>query len=75
MRKEAMIEMKGKQVQKVSRLVNKRRRMTGVDSGDLVVGPGHRQWIHHPVPLFGDNEFGLIGCQSVMQRPKTLGDA
>ncbi len=52
------------------------RSITGVDLGDgqgpvLVVGPGHRPRNHHPVPLIGDNEFGLIGCQS----PTTTRDA
>jgi hypothetical protein len=54
--------------------------MTDVDLGDgqglaLVVGPGHRPRNYHPVPLTGDNEFGLIGCQSLRQRPGMQGDA
>jgi hypothetical protein len=41
----------------------------------LVVGPGHRPRNYHPVPLTGDNEFGLIACQSHRQRPGMQEDA
>jgi hypothetical protein len=42
--------------------------MTGVDSGDLVVGPGLRPRNHHPVPIIGDNEYGHLRCQSRRRR-------
>ena len=41
----------------------------------LVVGPGRRPRNHIPVPLIGDNEYGLIGRQSLRRRPGTQGDA